>query len=331
MHIGQGAMSGSLLVLRELDAAMGELDVQGTGTQKHSLDKPTSGSTLLSDVLHLSRPLQKLLPADFVLFAETSPLVLTDAPFRIRTGEKVGIAGWTSAGKSSLLQDQFGTVEITYAQVEIDGIDTRRIGFKSLRTRQTLVITSTALCSWELGATCSFSISFVLPQMSDLLPAILSPSYRRQTRPEGKPAQRRNPNSAHGFIVGDESSKRRFRRQEAAGLCLCSDEEQRGHRLDKATRSAIAQDQNRINTATALCIALVTVPYNVLTQPRSAACHSHVLFVDQGSIAEFHTELRLFDEEGSILRSIAIKPTCRMPILYALRMNGRDSDSFDIH
>ena len=62
------------------------------------------------------------------------PLVLKDVSFNIKDGEKVGIIGRTGAGKSSIIQALFRTVEPeegwTY---RIGGYDATEMGLHSLR------------------------------------------------------------------------------------------------------------------------------------------------------------------------------------------------------
>lgn len=67
------------------------------------------------------------------------PLVLKNVSFAIRPREKIGIVGRTGAGKSSLLQALFRTVELSGGLVEIDGVDISKIGLDTLRTRLALV------------------------------------------------------------------------------------------------------------------------------------------------------------------------------------------------
>ncbi|CAG7855038.1 SubName: Full=Uncharacterized protein {ECO:0000313/EMBL:EKV43218.1} [Serendipita indica DSM 11827] len=71
-------------------------------------------------------------------------LVLHGITFDVKPGEKIGICGRTGAGKSSILQALFRIVEIEGGTIEIDGVDTRKIGLDVLR-RQMAVIPQDAL------------------------------------------------------------------------------------------------------------------------------------------------------------------------------------------
>ncbi|KAG6856152.1 hypothetical protein H0H87_007058 [Tephrocybe sp. NHM501043] len=67
------------------------------------------------------------------------PLVLKGVTFNVNPGEKVGIVGRTGAGKSSLLQALFRTVDLESGKIEIDGLDISSMGLDALRGRLALV------------------------------------------------------------------------------------------------------------------------------------------------------------------------------------------------
>lgn len=73
------------------------------------------------------------------------PLVLREVDFTVRPGEKVGIVGRTGAGKSSLLQALFRTVELQGGSIEIDGVDISKMGLQTLRNNLALVPQDTTL------------------------------------------------------------------------------------------------------------------------------------------------------------------------------------------
>lgn len=56
------------------------------------------------------------------------PLVLKGISFDIKPGEKVGIIGRTGAGKSSIAQALFRTVELSGGRIVIDGRDIKGLG-----------------------------------------------------------------------------------------------------------------------------------------------------------------------------------------------------------
>ena len=56
------------------------------------------------------------------------PLVLKDISFSIKGKEKIGIAGRTGAGKSSLAVSLFRLAEVDGGKILIDGEDISKIG-----------------------------------------------------------------------------------------------------------------------------------------------------------------------------------------------------------
>ena len=61
------------------------------------------------------------------------PLTLNSISATIRPGEKIGIVGRTGAGKSSLIQALFRTVEADAGSIHIDGLDISRVPLDRLR------------------------------------------------------------------------------------------------------------------------------------------------------------------------------------------------------
>jgi ATP-binding cassette subfamily C (CFTR/MRP) protein 1 len=67
------------------------------------------------------------------------PLVLKGLTFDVKPGEKVGIIGRTGAGKSSIAQALFRTVELCEGKIEVDGRDLRSLGLKVVRSRLAII------------------------------------------------------------------------------------------------------------------------------------------------------------------------------------------------
>ena len=63
------------------------------------------------------------------------PLVLKNLTFTVKAGEKVGIAGRTGSGKSSLMVALFRIQDLDSGSIEIDGIDCAKVPLKHLRSR----------------------------------------------------------------------------------------------------------------------------------------------------------------------------------------------------
>jgi len=68
-------------------------------------------------------------------YRDDLPLVLKGVSFSINAGEKVGIIGRTGAGKSSIVQALFRTVEPAGGSIEVDGLDLAKLGLETIRSR----------------------------------------------------------------------------------------------------------------------------------------------------------------------------------------------------
>ena len=98
-----------------------DLEPEGQPIQQHCVPAawPTSGSVDIKDYSARYRP--------------GLPLSLNHISASIRPGEKIGIVGRTGAGKSSLIQALFRTVEAHTGSIYIDGLDISRIPLDRLR------------------------------------------------------------------------------------------------------------------------------------------------------------------------------------------------------
>uniref|UniRef100_A0A061RCR8 ATP-binding cassette, subfamily C (CFTR/MRP), member 2 n=1 Tax=Tetraselmis sp. GSL018 TaxID=582737 RepID=A0A061RCR8_9CHLO len=74
-----------------------------------------------------------------VRYRSDLPPVLKGISFDVREAEKIGIAGRTGCGKSTLMMTMFRIVEPCGGSLEIDGVDVLRIGLRDLRSRLALV------------------------------------------------------------------------------------------------------------------------------------------------------------------------------------------------
>ncbi|XP_023244544.1 multidrug resistance-associated protein 4-like [Centruroides sculpturatus] len=71
-------------------------------------------------------------------YSEDKNIVLKNLTFRIGSGEKIGIVGRTGAGKSSIIASLFRMTEPT-GTITIDGIDTKEIGLRDLRSKISII------------------------------------------------------------------------------------------------------------------------------------------------------------------------------------------------
>ena len=67
------------------------------------------------------------------------PLVLKGVNLEIAPGERIGIVGRTGAGKSSIMTALFRLVELSSGQIDIDGVDIKKVGLHDLRSRISII------------------------------------------------------------------------------------------------------------------------------------------------------------------------------------------------
>ncbi|KAF6760644.1 cadmium ion transporter [Ephemerocybe angulata] len=216
------------------------------------------------------------------------PLVLKNVSFAIRPREKIGIVGRTGAGKSSLLQ---GLIQ----DLEIDGVDISKIGLDTLRTRLALVPQDNTLFTGTLrdnldphGTKTDAEIIYALQRASLLPPTGASdPQAEEKFRLDAS--------------VNDEGSNFSAGEKQLLALCRALVRSNRiiilaTSNVDVETDAKVQRTiQTEFASSTLLCIAhrLNTVAY-----------YDRILVMDRGEVAEFDTVLNLFDNEGSIFRSL---------------------------
>ncbi|XP_023235793.1 multidrug resistance-associated protein 4-like isoform X3 [Centruroides sculpturatus] len=71
-------------------------------------------------------------------YSKDKNIVLMNLSFRIHSGEKIGIVGRTGAGKSSIIASLFRMTEPT-GTITIDGVDTKKIGLRDLRSKISII------------------------------------------------------------------------------------------------------------------------------------------------------------------------------------------------
>lgn len=230
-------------------------------------------------------------------YREGLPLVLKGVSFDVKPGEKVGIVGRTGAGKSSLLQALFRTVELQGGKIEIDGQNIRSIGLDVLRGRLALVPQDSTLFLGTLRENLD-------PQGLRTDAELISVLQRAWLLPNDGTA---DPIAEAKFsldsTVGDEGSNFSVGEKQLLALCRALVKNSRIIILDEATSSVDVETdaklqktiQREFASSTLLCIAhrLNTIAY-----------YDRVLVMDAGGVAEFDTVLNLYDNEKSIFRSL---------------------------
>ncbi|KAF8962130.1 multidrug resistance-associated ABC transporter [Flammula alnicola] len=230
-------------------------------------------------------------------YREGLPLVLEDISFQVNPGEKIGIVGRTGAGKSSLLQALFRTVELRGGYIEIDGHNIRNMGLDVLRSRLALVPQDGTLFLGTLRENLDpLGLRTDAELISALQRAWLLPK-------DGSPDPVAEAKFSLDSTVGDEGANFSAGEKQLLALCRALVKNSKIIILDEATSNVDVETDAKLQrtiqiefaSSTLLCIAhrLNTIAY-----------YDRVIVMDEGKIAEFDTVLNLFDKEDSIFRSL---------------------------
>ncbi|KAL6300347.1 multidrug resistance-associated ABC transporter [Sparassis latifolia] len=230
-------------------------------------------------------------------YREGLPLVLKGVSFTVNPSEKVGIVGRTGAGKSSLLQALFRTVNVQGGSIKIDGWNIHDIGLQVLRRRLALVPQDNILFKGTLRENLD-------PQNTRSDAELISVLQRAWLLPrDGSHDPVAEAKFSLDCAVNDEGSNYSAGEKQLLALCRALVKNSRVIVLDEATSNVDAEMDAKIqktiqaefSSSTLLCIAhrLNTIVY-----------YDRVIVMNEGKVQEFDTPLNLFDREDSIFRSL---------------------------
>ncbi|WVQ83340.1 hypothetical protein IAT38_005479 [Cryptococcus sp. DSM 104549] len=241
---------------------------------------PTDGAVSFKDVQMRYRP--------------DLPLVLKGVNFDIRPGEKVGVIGRTGAGKSSIAQVLFRTVEICGGTIEIDGKDTRSLGMDTLRQRIAIIPQDTFLFGGSIRENIDPVGTRSDHELNDALSLIhsdpnASSALREKLHLDGTVA-----NEGSNFSAGEQQLLALVRALVKGCKFLL---------LDEATSSVDPETDaliQRIIQTEFSDVTLISIAHRLQT----VAYYDRILVMDAGSVAEFDTPIALFDNPSSIFRGL---------------------------
>ena len=122
-------------VEQEQDTLVGSGHV-GTIAATHSTDGDGDGGRGGALLIPDGWPMTGEIEADNISMRyRDGPLVLKGLSFRVMQAEKIGVAGRTGSGKSSLMNALFRIQELASGRLLIDGVDTAQIPLAILRSR----------------------------------------------------------------------------------------------------------------------------------------------------------------------------------------------------
>ncbi|WVQ96140.1 hypothetical protein IAU59_003242 [Kwoniella sp. CBS 9459] len=256
---------------------------------------PTVGAMAFTNVLMRYRP--------------ELPVVLKGISFSIRPGEKIGVIGRTGAGKSSIAQALFRTVELCGGSIEIDGRDIADMGLDTLRHRLSIIPQDAFLFGGSVRDNIDPTSTRTDAELNDALNLIhrnphASDSVREKFRLEVTVA-----NEGSNFSAGERQLLALVRALVKGSKVLL---------LDEATSSVDPETDALIQRIIQTEFADVTL-ISIAHRLQTVAYYDRILVMDSGKVAECDTPLALFECTDSIFRSLCDKKHLTLQELVRIR------------
>ncbi|OCF37123.1 hypothetical protein I316_01029 [Kwoniella heveanensis BCC8398] len=237
------------------------------------------------------------------------PLVLKGISLSIRPGEKIGVIGRTGAGKSSIAQALFRTVEICNGSIEIDGRNIADMGLDTLRHRLSIIPQDAFLFGGSVRDNIDPTSSKSDAALNDALNLIhrdphASNSLREKFRLDVTVAS-----EGSNFSAGERQLLALVRALVKGSKVLL---------LDEATSSVDPETDALIQRIIQTEFADVTL-ISIAHRLQTVAYYDRILVMDSGKVAEFDTPLALFEQPGSIFRSLCDKKHLTLQELIRIR------------
>ncbi|ODN81434.1 hypothetical protein L202_01864 [Cryptococcus amylolentus CBS 6039] len=240
------------------------------------------------------------------------PLVLKGLTFYVNPGEKIGIIGRTGAGKSSIAQALFRTIEIASGKIVIDGRDLRGLGLDTLRQRLSIIPQDTFLFSGTIRENIDPTNTHSDAALNDALNLIhnVDSSSHLIRAKFGLDATVASEGS--NFSAGERQLLALVRALVRGSKVLM---------LDEATSSVDPETDALIQRIIQSQFSNTTI-LSIVHRLQTVAYYDRILVMDAGKVAELDTPLHLFDQPGSIFRSLCDKSKITRTELLRIRRDA---------
>ncbi|WVQ76015.1 hypothetical protein IAR50_005651 [Cryptococcus sp. DSM 104548] len=220
------------------------------------------------------------------------PLALRGASFRISAGEKIGIMGRTGAGKSSITQALFRTVEICDGRITMDGTDIRSLGLDTLRQRLSVIPQEAFLFGGTIRENIDPTGSKLDAELIYAVNVVCADAFDRLRRKFQLDVVVKDGGS--NFSVGEKQLLAMMRALVGHSKILV---------LDEATSSVDFETDALLRRIIKTRFAEVTV-ISIAHRIQTVAYCDKIMIMDAGTVAEFDSPLALYNRPGSIFRSL---------------------------
>ncbi|WVQ76019.1 hypothetical protein IAR50_005655 [Cryptococcus sp. DSM 104548] len=244
------------------------------------------------------------------------PLVLKGLTFDIHPGEKIGVIGRTGAGKSSIAQALFRTVEISGGNIIVDGRDLQGLGLDTLRQRLSIIPQDTFLFGGTVRENIDPTGTRSDAELNDALSLIhgvdSSPDLRAKFRLDA--------------VVGHEVSNFSAGERQLLALVRALVRGCRVLMLDEATSSVDPETDALIQRIIQSQFSNTTI-ISIAHRLQTVAYYDRILVMDAGKVAELDSPLHLFDNTESIFRALCDKSRITRAELLRIRRGAGLNDA----
>ncbi|OCF43886.1 hypothetical protein I317_02329 [Kwoniella heveanensis CBS 569] len=260
---------------------------------------PSQGSITFQDVSLRYRP--------------ELPLVLKNLSFEVKAGEKVGIIGRTGAGKSSVAQGLFRTVEVESGEIRVDGLDLRSIGLETLRSRLAIIPQDAFLFAGTIRDNLDPTGSRTDAELNQALNLIRHHPRVSATLRDKLKLDATVSSEGSNFSAGEKQLLSLIRALARRCKVLL---------LDEATSSVDPETDALIQGIIQTEFSDITL-LSIAHRLQTVAYYDRVLVLEKGEVKEFDTPLSLFDSPGSVFRELCDKKRITREELLRIREEAK--------
>lgn len=234
-------------------------------------------------------------------YRDDLPPVLSGISFSINPGEKVGVVGRTGAGKSTLMQVLFRTVELTSGKIEVDGLDIKTLGLTQLREKLAIIPQEALLFRGTLRSN--------LDPFDQFPDSVLWDALRRSWLVERTAGVEGGSVQASRFTldtaIEDEGSNLSVGERSLVSLARALVKDSKVVALDEATASVDAETDSKIQRTIRTEFrdkTLLVIAHRI----RTIISYDRILVLSNGTVDSFDTPEALY-EQGGIFHGLCVQ------------------------
>ncbi|KAL0072610.1 hypothetical protein AAF712_000373 [Marasmius tenuissimus] len=252
-------------------------------------------------------------------YREGLPLVLKDASFHIKSGEKVNII-FNHFIVMLINSRSVSISQLSAGSIEIDGQNINAVSLQRLRTGMALVPQDSTLFLGTLRENLD-------PLHTRTDAELISAMRRSGLLPSDKNGDLTDTRFSLDTTVGDEGSNFSAGEKQLIALCRALVRQSRILVLDEATSNVDVETDSKLQQAIKTEFADATI-LCVAHRLNTIAHYDRILVMDDGKLVEFDPVLELFDKETSIFRSLCDEANLKREDILRIR-EAYGQESYD--